>query len=193
MTPSGADERLGEIALLVLDDRQLPCPIDQARLRGQAIRHPLPDPVARHPPALLEDAVHELLAADRPDRGQQAAGEPVVVGREEVLGGVGHVVHVARPPDAVADGLAADEARGLERMELLQDPGPAHAETRGEVLGRARSVVAQAEQQRPSQAGGASRRRRPVTAPGRPGSATEGWTVTDAWCSAFDSRIVPEG
>jgi len=95
----------------------------------------LPDPVARHPPAFVEDAVHELLAADRPDRGQEAAGQPVVVGREEVLGGVGDVVHVARPADPVAHGLPADKTRGFERVELLEDPGPARPEVRGEPVG----------------------------------------------------------
>jgi hypothetical protein len=29
--------------------------------------------------------------------------------------------------------------------------------------------------------------------PARSGSMGEWWTVTDAWCSAFDSRMVPEG
>ena len=164
MTPSAPMTRLGEVALLVLDDRQLARPVDEARLRRQAIGHALPDPVAGHPPALVEDAVDELLAADRPDRRQQAAGETVVVGREEVLGRVGDVVHVARPADAVADGLAADEPGGLERVELLEDAGPAHAEPGGEVLGRARPVVPQAEQQRPSQVGRSHPRSRGATA-----------------------------
>ena len=144
--PVRADERLRQIPLLVLDDGELPRSIDEQCLRGETIAHPLPDPVAGHPPPFVEDAIDQLLATDRADRRQQPAREAVVIGGEEVLGGVGDVVHVARPPDTVANGLPADEAGGLERVELLQYPGPAHAERRGKILGGARPIVSQAEQ-----------------------------------------------
>ena len=52
---------------------------------------------------------------------------------------------MARPADAVADGLAADEVGGLERPELLEDAGPARAEALGELVGRARAVEAEAQ------------------------------------------------
>src|SRR6185295_11206996 len=81
----GRDDRLGDVALLVLDDRELAGAVEEPGLRCESIGHALSDAVARHPAPLLEDAVDELLAADRPDRGQEAAGEAVVVGREEVL------------------------------------------------------------------------------------------------------------
>ena len=47
---------------------------------------------------------------------------------------LGHVVHVARPADAVADRLAANEVRGLERTQLLEHAGPARTERGGEVI-----------------------------------------------------------
>jgi hypothetical protein len=65
---------------------------------------------------MLEDVVEEAIAADRPDRRKQAEREPVVVRREEILGGVGDVVHVPRPPDAVPYSPATDQARSLERV-----------------------------------------------------------------------------
>ena len=54
---------------------------------------------------------------------------------------------MARPADAVADGLAADEVGRLERPELLEDAGPAGAEALGELIGRARAVEAEAQQE----------------------------------------------
>ena len=66
-------------------------------------------PAAELPASRGEDLLDQLVAADRVDRGQQP-GESVVVGREQLLRIGGDVVEVARPADAVADGLAADEA-----------------------------------------------------------------------------------
>ena len=97
-----------------------------------------PDAVAELAPARGEHLLEEVVAADRLDRREQARGEAVVVRREEVLRVRRDVVQVARPADAVADRLAADEVRGLERAELLEDAGPAGAE-RGRRAGRASS------------------------------------------------------
>ena len=87
------------------------------------------------------------MAASRP------AARRVVVRREEVLGVGRDVVQVARPADAVAHGLAADEVGGLERPELLEDARPAGADPLGELVGRARAVESEAEQQVAAQAG----------------------------------------
>ena len=105
----GADERLREIALLVLDDGELARTIDERRVGRQSIGQPLAHAVEGAPSSFLEHAVDQGVAADRVDGREQPAGQGVVVGREEVLGGIGHVVDVARPADTVADRLAADE------------------------------------------------------------------------------------
>ena len=89
-----------------------------------ALGHLLADPVAELAPAGGEDLLEQVVAADGLDRGQQPGREGVVVGREEVLRVGRDVVQVARPADAVADRLAADEVGRLERPELLEDAGP---------------------------------------------------------------------
>ena len=137
MTPSAPIERLRQIALLVLDDGQLPGTVDERRIDRQSIGQTLADAVAGPPPPLLEDVVDEPLATDRADGRQQPVGETVVVGREQVLGGIRDVVDVARPADAVADGPPAHEAGRLQRVELLQHARAARAEPGREVLGRA--------------------------------------------------------
>ena len=43
----GADERLGQVALLVLDDRQLTGAVDERRVGREPFGEPLPDAVAR--------------------------------------------------------------------------------------------------------------------------------------------------
>ena len=148
----GAERGVGEVALVGLDDGELADPIDERRLGGHPFGHLLADPVAELAPPRGEDLVEEVVAADRLDGGQQTGRQRVVVGREEVLGVGGDVVQVARPADAVADGLAADEVGGLERPELLEDAGPAGADPFGELVRRAGSVESKAEQQVAAQA-----------------------------------------
>ena len=94
-----------------------------------------------------EDLLEQVVAADGLDRREQPGGEALVVGREEVLRLGGDVVQVARPPDAVADGLAADEAGRLERPQLLEDAGPAGTKPGGQLVGRARAIDPQPQQQ----------------------------------------------
>ena len=159
----GADDRLREIALLVLDDRQLAGAIGERCIGREAVGEPLADSLARASSALLEHVVDQPLAADRPDRRQQAIGQAVVVGREQILGGVGDVVDVAGPADTVAHGSAADQAGRLERVELLEHPGPARAEAGRQILGCRRSVLAEAQQQVATK----SRRSRPCRRRGR--------------------------
>ncbi len=89
---------------------------------------------------------------------------------------------MARPADAVAHGLAADEMRRLECPELLQDPGPRCAEPRRELVGRGRAVEAEAQQQIASQA------RRAADGAG----AALGMCTLVAGTDAFGSGI-PEG
>ena len=103
---------------------------------ADAFGHLLADPVAELAPPRGEDLVEQIVPADRLDGGQQAGRQGVVVRREEVLGIGGHVVQVARPADAVADRLAADEAGRLERPKLLEHAGPAGADPFGELVRR---------------------------------------------------------
>ena len=157
----GAEGRVRQVALVVLDDGQLADPIEERRIRADPLGHAVADPIAELAPSRREDLLEEVVAADRLDRGQQPGREGVVVRREEVLGVGGHVVQVARPADAVTDGLAADEAGRLERPELLEDAGPAGAEALGELVGRARAVEAEAEQDLATEVGRAAGRRAP--------------------------------
>ena len=122
------EDGVGEVALVGLDDRQLADAVDQRGVGGEAIGHLLPDAVAELASPRGEDLVEQVVAADRLDGGQEPGGQGVVVRREEVLGVGRHVVQVARPPDPVADGLAADEMGVLECPELLEDAGPAGTE-----------------------------------------------------------------
>ena len=71
-----AEHGLGEIALLVLDHRELAGAVDHRRAGRQPFGEPLPDAFRGHPPARLEHVLDELLAAHRPDRGQQAVASP---------------------------------------------------------------------------------------------------------------------
>ena len=156
--PVRAEDRVGEVALVGLDDRQLAHPIEQRRVAVDAVGHLLADPVTELAPSRGEDLVEQVVAADRLDRGEEARGEGVVVRREEVLRVGRDVVQVARPADAVAHGLAGDEVGGLERAELLEHAGPARAEPPGQLVGRARTVEPQPEQQLATQAGRAAGR-----------------------------------
>ena len=124
----------------------------------------LADAIAQLAAACREDLLEEVVAADGLDGGQQARRERVVVRREEVLGVRGDVVQVARPADAVADGLAADEVRRLERAQLLEDAGPARAESVGQLVRRARAVEPEPEEQVAAESG---RTARWTTDPGR--------------------------
>ena len=162
---------------------ELADPVEQRRVRGRLAR---PCRSRTRSPSwrrrAAKTSLEQVVAADRLDRREQAGRQAVVVGREEVLGVGGDVVQVARPADAVADGLAADEVGRLERPELLEDAGPAGAEPRRELVGRARAAD-------PERAARSSRRRlgRAVERPwparrrvagaelGRAGAATDGW------------------
>ena len=154
----GAEDRVGEVALVGLDDRQLAHPIEQRRVAVDAVGHLLADPVTELAPSRGEDLVEQVVATDSLDRGEEARGQGVVVRREEVLRVGRDVVQVARPADAVADGLAGDEVGGLERAELLEHAGPAGPDPPGQLVGRARAVEPQAEQQLATQAGRAAGR-----------------------------------
>ena len=95
-------------------------PEHAGRFAAVALGHALADSLTGDPATLLEHALDERLAADGPDGRQEPGRQAVVVGREQVLGGIGHVVLVARTAHAVLDGAAIDQARCLERMELLE-------------------------------------------------------------------------
>ena len=75
IVPSAPSDRVGEIALVGLDDRQLADAVDQRRVRGDAFGHLLADPVAELAPSRGEDLVEQIVAADRLDGGQQAGGQ----------------------------------------------------------------------------------------------------------------------
>ena len=76
--PVRSEHRLGEVALLVLDHRELAGAVDHRRTGRQPFGEPLPDAFRGHPPARLEHLVDQRFAAHRPDRRQQAGGQPVV-------------------------------------------------------------------------------------------------------------------
>ena len=143
----GAERRVGEIALVALDDRQFADAIQERGLRGDPFCHLPTDPVTELSPAGSEDLVEEIVPTDRLDGGQKAGGKAVVVGREEVLGLGGDVVQVTRPADPVTDRLATDEMRGFERPELLQNARPACPDPLGELVRGAGAVEPETEEQ----------------------------------------------
>jgi len=140
-----------EVATLVLDHGELPDAVFEGGVLGQPLGHPAPDPIADLLPSRDEDLLDEVLAADQLDGGEQAAGEPAVVGRKQLLRVVGHVVQVARASDAVLLGRVVDEPGFFKRVELLEDTRPARAEGRGERVGRCRAGLAEVKEDRPSQ------------------------------------------
>lgn len=144
--PVGADDRFGEVPEVVLDDRQLAGAIRERGIVGQTLGEPFADPLTGEAAALVEDRSHQLVAADRADRGQQPVGEAVVVGREQLLGRFGHVVDVPRATDPVADGLATYQAGCLERAKLLEDAGAAYPQAPGEGLWRAGAIEPEPQQ-----------------------------------------------
>ena len=147
--PSGRrGSHIGEIALVGLDDRQLRATRSTSGASSaDALGHLFADPVTQLASSRGEDLVEQVVAADRLDGGEQAGGQRVVVRWEEVLRFSRDVVQVARPADAMPHGLARDKAGGLERPELLEDAGAARAEAFGELIGRARTIEPEAQQE----------------------------------------------
>ena len=178
-----AEDRVGEVALvtwMTASSRTRSASGASAPTRSAML---LAHAIAELAPARGEHLVEQIVAADRLDRGQQAGGKRVVVGGEEILGGGGHVVEVARPADAMADGLTGHEVGRLECPELLEDAGPARAEALGELVGRARAVEAEAKQQVAAQVRRALRR----AASERPEGARRGRRV------AASGSLIGEG
>ena len=66
--PIRVEHCLGEIALFVLDDRQLTRAIDERRTCRQALGEPATDPLAGGPTSLLEHVVDQGIAPDGADR-----------------------------------------------------------------------------------------------------------------------------
>ena len=159
--PVRADHRRREVALLVLDDRELADPVLERRVLRQPLSEAVLHLLGDEPPARVEDLGHEVVAADHAHRGHQARGEAVVVRREGDLGVRRHVVEVARPADPVADRPAVDEPGGLERSELLEDARPAGSQPGRELLGRGRAGAAQLDQDVAPERRRARSRRRP--------------------------------
>jgi alkylation response protein AidB-like acyl-CoA dehydrogenase len=143
----GAEGHVGEIALVGLHDRQLADAIDQRCVLADPIGHLLTDPVTQLASSRGEDLVEQIVAPDRFDGGEQAGGQRVVVRGEQVLRFRRDVVQVARPADAMTHGLARDEVGGLEGPELLQDASAARAEAFGQLIGRARTIESEAQQE----------------------------------------------
>ena len=145
--------RLGDVAQLVLETGELP----DAVLERRAGRQPRIHPIAQARLGLAapgrEDVLDQVLAADLEDRGQEPRRQPVVVGREQVLGVGGDVVQVARPPHAVADRGPRHEAGHVQGPELLGDAAAARPDGRGDDVGRGRADPAQVEEDRPAQDG----------------------------------------
>ena len=118
----GADDRFGEVALLVLDDGQLAGSIEQRGVRPGACRRgdggadrgsagAVPRRLRRS--GARRQASGSRPAGHWPARRSWSGRGPAAAGRD--------VVHVAWPAHAMADRLARDEPGGLQRVELLQD------------------------------------------------------------------------
>ena len=164
----------GQVALLVLDHGERPNPVEERRLgrRRSSSWRRIRSAVWRRRAAKICSI--RSVAAHRLDGREQARGEAVVVGREELLGVGGDVVQVARPADAVAHGPARDECVRLERAELLEDARPAGAEGRREVVRRGGPGLRRCTRMSRRRAGGghrASCRRSAACLNGVPGSA----------------------
>ena len=187
----GVDLAVGEVALLVLDDGELADPLDERRVRpadALVIRSRTRSPIWRR--RASKTSLDQVVAADRADRREQPGRQPVVVRREEVLGVGGDVVQVARPADAVADRLAADEVGGLERAELLEDArsGWRRARPRAGPARSARRVGAASRMSR--------RRARTVRPTARAGDADAVRSARRRSVAALDgasARASPEG
>ena len=74
--PSVVDERLGEVAGLVLEDREGLHAVGQARVLGQSLGHAPPDAIADLAPPRREDLLDEVVATDRLDRLDQPDANP---------------------------------------------------------------------------------------------------------------------
>ena len=134
----GADDGLGEVALRGLELGQLADPLDERRVRrrparpaGRGPARPSGSAAPRRPPR---------AARRRPPRRSRRAARPPGRRRwrEQVLRVRRDVVQVARPPTPWRTVWRLTRLRGLERAELLEDPGPAGAEARRRA-GRARA------------------------------------------------------
>ena len=148
-----AEERVGEVALAALDDRQLADPVDERRLGADPIGHVSANAVTELSSSRREDLVEQVFAADRLDGGQQTRRQGVVVGWEQILSVGRDVIEVTWTAHAVTDRLAAHEVCRLERPELLEDTGPAGADPLGQLIRRAGSVESQTEQEVAAEAG----------------------------------------
>ena len=84
--PSASITRLGDVAQLVLQPRQLPNAILERRVGRERRVHLLAQPGLGLAAAGGEDVLDQRLAADLEDRGEQPRCEAVVVGREQALG-----------------------------------------------------------------------------------------------------------
>ena len=144
---------LREIAQLVLE----PCELAHAGLERRAGRERRVELLAQARLRLAapgrEHVLDEVVAADLEDRGEEPGGEAVVVRREQVLRLGRDVVQVARPADPVADGRPGDEARAVERPELLRDAAAAGAERRRDGIRGGRPTAPQVQEDRASERG----------------------------------------
>jgi uncharacterized protein YjiS (DUF1127 family) len=108
------DRRVRQVALLILDDRQL---ADLGLERGigwESLVEPGPDLVGDQLAPDGEDPGDELIPADRPDRSEETGRERVIVRGKGDLGVRGHVVQMTRAANTVADRPSVDEACRLE-------------------------------------------------------------------------------
>jgi hypothetical protein len=142
----GVDGRLGEVAGVVLENREHPNPVEERCVVRELLGHPSPGAIADLAPPGGEDLLDEIVAPDGLDRLQEPRGEPAVVGREELLGVGGDVVQMARPADTVALGRVSDEARVLERVKLLEDAGARGPEGARKGIRRGRAGLAQVDE-----------------------------------------------
>lgn len=144
---------LAEVALLVLDHRQLANPFGQ----GSPLPHPGGDP----PPEAIgqlaaadgEHLVDELGATRLLQCRDETGGQPVVVGGKEGLSLSGDVVDVTGSAHAVADGGPGDETGALQSPELLENARPTRSQEGGQLVGGRRAVAAEAQEDRLAKGG----------------------------------------
>jgi hypothetical protein len=146
----GVDCRVGQVALLVLDDRELADPRLERGVEGQALRETAPNLVRQQLAPDVEDLAEELVPTDGVDRGNQPGRQRVVVRRKGDLRAGRDVVEVSWPADSVANRPPIHETGRLERAELLEHAGPTRAEGRREVLRRAGTLTTELNEDVPA-------------------------------------------
>ncbi len=128
--PIGIYNDLGKVPGGILQDGERSDAINQGIVGPNPLSEFLPQSGPELAPPRGEDLVEESVTANRRDRLDEAAREPVVVHRKEVLRVWRHVVAVSRPTHTVTLGHVVDQPSVLESVQLLEHTRPAGSEMR---------------------------------------------------------------